>query len=299
MKEFFIDHRFTAASLTLIDKIEELLEEYEAQGFTLNLRQLYYQLVTMNIIENSQRSYKRLGALVSNARLAGLIDWDAIEDRTRFLRGNNHWNSPQSIIRSSLYSYRRDKWENQPYRVEVWIEKDALVGVIERICRRLDVDYFACRGYVSQSEQYRAGKRHLGYWEGGQMTLMVHLGDHDPSGIDMTRDNQDRLSMFAGAHVDVRRIALNMDQVEEHDLPPNPAKFSDSRVGGYIDNYGYESWELDALKPATIADLIEKEIDTVRDMEKWNETVAREQEEKDNLQKLVDRWDDVVKFLDE
>jgi len=150
--------------------------------------------------------------------------------------------------------FRIDKWATQPRRIEVWIEKDALVGVIEGVCTELDVPYFSCRGYTSQSEMWVGAQRLAAHWrKAKQNPLILHFGDHDPSGIDMTRDIQARLQEFsfgtAGHPLELRRLALNMDQVELYGPPPNPAKLTDSRCEAYMEEHGNESWELDALEP--------------------------------------------------
>ena len=229
----YIEKRFTDASRALIDLANAVIAEYQDQGFVLTLRQLYYQLVARGYIPNRQTEYKRLGALLNDARLAGLVDWTAIEDRTRNLRGLPHWENPQSILRAAARGYHLDRWADQPNYIEVWIEKDALVGVIEGVCTQYDVPYFSCRGYTSASEMWLAAQRlRVKGWD-GKGTTILHLGDHDPSGIDMTRDIAERLALF-GAPVDVVRIALTMDQVAQYDPPPNPAKFTDARYGGYV-----------------------------------------------------------------
>ena len=142
----YIDKSFRDSTLGAIAQAETIIQEYQSQGFTLTLRQLYYQFVARDLIRNSQREYKRLGSIINDARLAGLIDWYSIEDRTRFLRGLNSWDSPEEIIQETASNYHRDRWNGQKWRPEVWIEKDALVGVIEGVCNELDIDYFACRG---------------------------------------------------------------------------------------------------------------------------------------------------------
>ncbi|MBU6429986.1 MAG: hypothetical protein KGR26_13310, partial [Cyanobacteria bacterium REEB65] len=154
--------------------------------------------------------------------------------------------------------------------------KEALVGVISGICNRLRVDFFACRGYNSQSEQWRAGQRFQGYQMKGQRPIVFHLGDHDPSGIDMTRDNRERLEMFAGVPVAVQRLALNMPQIEELNPPPNPAKLTDVRARDYIERYGESSWELDALSPTYIRDLISSAVGRLRDEKAWETALAQE-----------------------
>lgn len=272
MREYFQGFNFRKTSLERIRQANEIIQEYQDDGLTLTLRQLYYQFVARDLIPNKQQSYDNLGGLISKARLAGLIDWDAIEDRTRFLRGRVNWDTPAQMIRSRARSYSIDMWENQDTRLEVWIEKDALIGVIESVCHNNDIDYFACRGYVSQSELYEAGKRIQRYREErDQDTVVIHLGDHDPSGIDMTRDNQDRLCMFSEDYVHVERIALNYDQVLEYGPPPNPAKLTDSRAADYVRQHGRSSWELDALEPRVLQRLIQEIVDEHKDLDAWKE----------------------------
>ena len=298
MLERFIDKNFNAKTEAVIDAANAIIAEYQAQGFSLTLRQLYYQFVARDILPNTLQSYKRLGNIVSDARLAGLIDWNAIEDRTRNRQSVSHWRSPASIIELCAQQYRIDKWDDQEHRVEVWIEKEALIGVIERVCRQYDVAWFACRGYVSQSEQYAAGKRFQAYAADGQRPVILHLGDHDPSGIDMTRDNQQRLWTFSYQDVEVRRIALNMDQVDEYGPPPNPAKLTDSRAEGYISRFGYDSWELDALDPKVIEELIQDQLLDLLDMDKFNDSRDIEAGERATLEDLSVNYDRVIKYLE-
>lgn len=299
MKICYIPKDFQKRSRAIIVAANDIIEQYQAQGFTLTLRQLYYQFVARDLIPNSQQSYKNLGSVINDARLAGYIDWYAIEDRTRNLRGLTHWENPEEIIENSARGYQIDLWEDQPYRPEVWIEKDALVGVIERVCENNDVDYFACRGYNSQSEQWSAGQRILRRQRLGQTVVIIHLGDHDPSGINMSEDNLSRLSMFAEQRIELRRIALNMDQVTQYNPPPNPAKITDSRYERYIQEYGPECWELDALEPAVIENLIQAEIDSVRDQELWDASNERQEEEREQLQRIADNWTEINQWLDE
>ena len=290
----YVPKSFRVETLTRIQQANKIIAEYQAQGFTLTLRQLYYAHVSRALIPNTIQSYKSLGEVINDGRLAGLIDWDAIEDRTRNLRSQSHWSNPHSIIRACAGQYTVDLWEDQENYVEVFIEKDALVGVIEGVCTQMDVPYFSCRGYTSQSEMHVAAKRLIGREEAGKRTIIIHLGDHDPSGIDMSRDIQDRLHLF-GSTVHVQRIALNFDQVDN--LPPNPAKVTDSRYEGYRALYGDESFELDALEPRVIVGLIQDTVDDLIDTDLWQEAVTRQQLGRDQLGKVSKRWQDVVDFL--
>jgi hypothetical protein len=288
--------RFNEKRRKLIAQANDILSEYSSAGYDITLRQLYYQFVARGFIENTQKSYKRLGSCIDEARLAGLIDWYSIVDRTRNLQGRSSWDSPSEIVRSCYDSFHFDRWENQDYRVEVWCEKEALIGIFQRVCRKYDVDYFACRGYVSQSEMWRAAQRLISYRRGDQKTMILHFGDHDPSGIDMTRDIKDRMRMF-GAKVKVDRLALNMDQVEEYNPPENPAKMTDSRFDGYVSEFGDSSWELDALPPEKLAALVAKAINKFRDLDKWKQVIDREQDARSQLKVLSDNWDEIGEHL--
>ena len=289
------DIRFQAKSLDTIDKVNSIVAEYEAQGYELTLRQVYYQLVARGFIPNNERSYKNLGNLINDGRLAGLIDWYAIVDRTRNLRGNSHWDRPEDVIDSARYSYMLDRWENQPNYVEVWVEKDALIGIVSQICRELDVPHFSCRGYTSQSEMWSAAQRFIRQDYRGSRTI-IHLGDHDPSGIDMTRDIQERMDMF-GADVFVKRVALTMEQIETFCPPPNPTKLSDARASGYIREYGHECWELDALEPKVITSLIRNEVTALLDTDLLSEIEHREKTDKTNIKLISEHYGAVVDFL--
>lgn len=271
---------FRADRLAMIAKVNSVVEKFEADGYVLTVRQIYYQFVKNDWIPNNITAYNMLQGLISDGRLAGLISWTAIEDRERSLKGWETFTSPAEALQQLKTSYKLDLWQGQSFRPEVWVEKKALEGVIGRICGELRVDFFACKGYNSQSEQWRAGQRFADYIHRGQRPIVFHLGDHDPSGIDMTRDNRDRLSMFAGTPIIVQRLALNMPQIEELNPPPNPAKLSDSRAAGYVAQYGDSSWELDALDPQYINDLIRDALMAIREEDKWDAMLEQEVNDK-------------------
>ena len=292
----YITKRFRESSLQRIDEANGIINEYIEAGYKLTLRQLYYQFVSRDLIPNSQKEYKRLGSLINDARLAGHIDWEAIEDRTRNLESLAHWNSPSDIVNAIAYQYRTERWANQPYRVEVWIEKEALAGVFQRVCQELDVPFFSCRGYTSQSEMWSAAQRLMSYEAEDQQVVILHFGDHDPSGIDMTRDIRDRLRLF-GVDLDLRRMALNMDQVDQYGPPPNPAKMTDSRFESYIAAYGDSSWELDALEPAVLSDLVRLGVESVLDNVQWESDTNDMEHERSTLRNVSRRWNEVTDLV--
>ncbi len=288
--------RFQQKSLDLIELVNQVVDEYSAQGYELTLRQVYYQLVARGYIPNNERSYKNVGSLINDGRLAGLIDWHSVTDRTRNLRSESHWDTPADVIASARYSYNLDKWKGQPNYVEVWVEKDALVDIVGQACSPLDTPYFSCRGYTSQSEMWSAAQRFIRQKQ-RKKRIIIHLGDHDPSGIDMTRDIQERLEMF-GADVFVKRVALTMNQIQTYNPPPNPAKITDSRASKYIDQFGDESWELDALEPKVITDLIKKQVTMYRDDAIYRAVCDKESREKEELKMLEHNYDKAVAYLE-
>lgn len=294
---------FKADSEIVIKQANEILRDYAEQGFDLTLRQLYYQFVARDLLPNNDRSYKRLGGIVNDARLGGRIDWDHIVDRTRYVRDTTYWESPDAIIRAAARGFKLDKWETQSTYVEVWVEKDALVGVVQHACDPLEVSYLSCRGYVSQSEMWRASQRLGERVDAGQQIVVLHLGDHDPSGIDMSRDIRDRISEFLWGDgrdetaFELRRVALNYDQVTAYQPPPNPAKLTDSRARDYIARFGNESWELDALEPSVLAALVQEHVGALRDDVAWGEVVEEQEAEGRVLQSCHERWKDVAVFL--
>lgn len=297
----YVPKNFRQTSLELIHRINTVITDYEAQGYSLTLRQVYYQMVARDIIPNNERSYKNLGALINDARLAGLIDWNAIEDRTRNIRGRTHWEKPGDVIKAAAYNYHLDYWQDQDNYVEVWVEKDALVGVVGRICDQLDLKYFSCRGYVSQSEMWVAAKRLEKRQREGKNIVLLHLGDHDPSGIDMSRDILDRLNVFETDDIEFKRLALNMEQVEEYNPPPNPTKLTDSRATKYLSDFGHECWELDALEPKVIDALIKDNVLKFRDEKNYKQIKEKEalgieflEEIAENFDRIEQNWHDIT-----
>jgi hypothetical protein len=349
--------RFDASSAAIINQTNQILDKYRKQGYDLTLRQIYYQFIGRDIFpddrwwlwvpatrkwvhadantpgatKNAEPNYKWLGGIINDARLAGTIDWASIADRTRNLQQNAHWDSPHAIVEACASQFQIDKWASQKNYIEVWVEKDALVGLLEAACRPLDVPYFSCRGYTSQSEVWGASQRLLEKVHQGKRIFIIHLGDHDPSGIDMSRDILDRLtlflstdlwvafmkrhrphngedrdeylkrlSMFPGAQdidnpIKLRRIALNMDQVEHYKLPPSPAKLTDSRCQRYMGTFGDDSWELDALEPSTITGLIATAVLELRDETRWRASKKAEEAARSSLKAVAQNWQTAVK----
>lgn len=296
----YVPKNFRQSSLDVIEYANTIITDYAGQGLNLTLRQLYYRFVAADLIANTEQSYNRLGSIISDGRLAGLVDWEAIEDRGRALCGTNYLDDPADAIVRAAEDYAIDKWVGQDCYVEVWVEKQALEAVIGRAAQRRDCDYFSCKGYVSQSAMWRAAQRFNAYTHTGRHCVVIHLGDHDPSGIDMTRDIRERLNDTFWGEVEVNRIALTMDQIAEYNPPPNPAKVTDSRAPDYIARYGTSSWELDALEPRVLNDLIIEAVDEYLDAGKYDAVVELERRQRETLKTVAANWADVeLKYHDD
>lgn len=270
MKQKF-DHklRLNNANKERLEVINGILEEYRAEGYVLTLRQLYYQLVSRDVIPNQQAEYVRLSNILKKGRMAGIVDWAAIEDRIRQPKIPYYVRDVENAIEDTVDQYRLDRMVGQPQRIEIWVEKDALSNVLYRVSSKYHVRLMVNRGYSSVSAMYDA------YQRLNDGDVILYFGDHDPSGLDMIRDIQDRLDEF-GVDVDVRPVALTMEQVRKFNPPPNPAKITDPRSDWYISKYGNTSWELDALPPQELIRLAENEVLDLIDLELWEEQVAQE-----------------------
>lgn len=298
---------FTQPKLDLIERCNEIIRDYQRQGYTMSVRQLYYQLVAADVIENTVQSYKRIADTINDARMAGLVRWDAIEDRTREFVERTRWASPRQIMQASYDSYHMDMWLNQAVRIFVIVEKEALTGVLDPACRKYDVPLLAARGYPSSSvmREFAVGPVRDALEEGKDVRIL-HLGDHDPSGIDMTRDLDEKINLFSESadydnYVSIDRIALTMDQIDEQRPPPNPAKATDSRFEAYRELYGSSSWELDALRPQFIDNLVSAHIELYRDEHAWDarsKFVAGLRAELATMMTKVSGYDEVNKMMD-
>ena len=282
------ERRFRPETRALLDKIISVVEDYGSQGYRLTLRQLYYQLVAAAIIANVQKNYAKLSDLLGEARMCGLVDWEIIEDRIRVPKFPNEFSDIADGIGTLLEAYRLNRWQGQEKYVEVWVEKDALSGVLNPITQRYHVRLLVNRGYSSISAMHDAALRFMQTRDKGKDCFVLYFGDHDPRGEDMVRDIDSRLTEF-GCQVEVKKIALTMEQVRQYNPPPNPAKMSDPRSSEYVAKHGEESWELDALPPRVLNQLLVESIEDLLDKDLFDQLVERESLDKKKLKGLGDR----------
>lgn len=288
MKEQFRTKKFSNENLARLEQITEVIESYQSQGIQLTLRQLYYQLVAADLITNSLKEYSKLSNLLTDARYAGLVDWESIEDRIRKPSLPQTFEDAKELLRAAVHSYKLDLWEDQDNYVELYTEKDALSSILAPIANKYRIPFSVNRGYSSASSMYDAAQRFKEHHD--KQCVLLYLGDHDPSGLDMVRDIGARLFEF-GAEVNVHHIALTFEQIKQYEPPPNPAKFSDPRAKAYVAEHGRTSWEVDALKPQVMIKLVSKSIEEYIDEDKKDAVLKREKMETEAIEEFADTFE--------
>lgn len=277
----------SSGTLVYMDEIQDVIEQYDKLGYKLTLRQLYYQLVTKDIIPNTQAEYTKLGNVLKNARMSGRVDWDIIEDRIREAKKKPDWKDTTSFLDAVIPQYRLPRHLGQKYHVELWCEKDALSSILLPITREYHINLMVNRGYSSASAMFESSKRLLeAHHKYGQTPVIIYLGDHDPSGLDMDRDIKERLKEFQ-TPVSFARIGLTKNQINKYNPPPNPAKFKDPRATDYIRKHGRVSWEVDALPPNILDELVRDSIEELLDMSKYEAIKEMEIEAHRRLREVV------------
>lgn len=327
----FVPRRFEAKTRELIDKGNELLES-EYAGMRITLRQLWYRFIGLDLIpdswadreynlahglppdtKNNQRNYKHFGSIFSDARLAGLVDWDSIEDRGRRATEWQDAENIKSAVKEAIERFRLPRWKGQPIYAELWCEKDALASFLEPIAYEYHCPILINKGYSSSSALYDSARRiadgaiRFGEWaeaRGPVPAVVLYVGDHDPSGEDMVRDLDERLKLFLSDQsetidLEVRKVALTMAQVRKYKLPPNPAKppppkgggskmGTDARSRAYTAEHGNKSWEVDALEPRVLQRTVRDALDSVIDKKLMREIREREDAQREAVEDAID-----------
>ena len=269
-----------------LEQVGKIIEQYAAQGYRLTLRQLYYQLVSQAIIPNKVTEYAKLSKLLVNGRMAGEVDWDAIEDRLRVPKIPYWVRGIINAINDTISQYRLNRMEGQDNYIEVWCEKDALSNVLYRVTEKYHIKLMINRGYSSCTAMHDAFER----FDAQTNSYILYLGDHDPSGLDMVRDIEKRLEDFGVDDLVVRHVAITREQIDEYHPPPNPAKVTDPRANDYIALHGDSSWEVDALNPETLHELLIKEIEGLIDRDKYEMILEQEEEDKEKLREFAEGY---------
>jgi hypothetical protein len=349
MKEQYRVTNFKAETREIIDAVSSILIQYDGQK--LSARQVYYRFLDAGMpsswidveynrkkglpddAKNTPKNYQRLISILTDARYAGLVDWDIIEDRGREPKVPSEWDSLDELVDAALEQFRLPRRSNQPRHLELWVEKDALAGVLGPIARRWHIPLIVNKGYSSASAMKVAADRMLaavgatsveiacascrtldanrdsrkcsscgrdaglvsiafngdGDTDFGKEVVVLYLGDHDPSGEDMVRDIETRLTEFGVPNLTIIKIALTLEQVRRYKLPSNPAKVRDARAKAYIEKFGNDSWEVDAIPPRELNQLVERAIARFTDRKLLDAAVSREDAERELVRAAIER----------
>lgn len=290
---------FNLARKKMIVAINDILTQYNGK---VSVRQIYYRLVAADAIPNKQTEYDKVQSLVTDARYAGLIDWDAVEDRGREPVRAEEWKDGRSALEDITTRFRMDRWKTQPYYVELWVEKAALAGVLWPIAADYHVTLMVNKGYSSASAMKDGADRIKWRAREGKRVVILYVGDHDPSGLDMLRDVPERLLEFGcPSDIDVRGIALTWAQIKQFKPPPNYVKrkddpklykdvdgsLADSRAQSYVEQFGEESYEVDALPPKDLDLITRTALNAYIDKDAMKKAITRENLIKAQIKKFT------------
>lgn len=281
----------------LVKAVNDILDRYP-ENVKLTLRQIYYQLVAAHIIENDEHVYKSLSSMLVKARESGAVDDSRMEDRGRETIGGDHeasdpetfYQTYEDWFRNCWKQYQRPMWNDQPRYVEIFVEKDALSRLVSDVASKYGVSTSVCKGYSSYTLLKNAADRIVENCGDDRYPVILYLGDHDPSGVDMTRDLGARLERYGvpEGETTVKRIALLPEQIEQYNLPPAPVKGGDSRTKKFVAKYGDGVVELDALDATVLQDIVRSSILKCINTQIWNQNARESKEEQMKIKEQVD-----------
>ncbi len=285
-----------------IQAIKDAICDVLARDCPQTVRQVFYQLASrLQIIPKTENEYKNtVVRLLKELRLNGTVPWSWITDSSRSFYQARTTDSMKQTLQDTLQVYRRNLLDTMDRRVEIWLEKEALVGVIQPETHPWGVPLYPCRGYASLSFLHDAAETIAGWWDDRrQATSIYYFGDHDPSGVDISRAVEERLREFVyaevttgfmddeGAYVDVirfKRVAVEPWQINEWNLPTRPTKMSDSRSKNFVG----DSVELDAIPSNRLREMVRDCIKQHVDPYKLEKIQQTERLERKTLETLIE-----------
>jgi hypothetical protein len=279
---------------SVVEATNKIIAQYDVR---LTVRQIYYRLISppFQLFANKLSNYKGFDKILTRAREKGEVNWRKIEDRSRTtIGGDSGFDSPELFTDAMIVwtkraweNYTRPAWKDQSKYVEVWVEKDALATLVSNVADGFRVLTYPSRGYSSFTRVMEAIEDRFEEVPEDRSLTLIHLTDHDPSGLDMTRDVERRIREYWGSsdRVEIERVALTFEQVKKFDLAPNPTKMADPRSQNYHAQYGNQCWELDALPPDALEKIVKLAILKHIDAGTWDANMEQIDREKKQLQK--------------
>jgi hypothetical protein len=288
--------RRTNAELSAVD---EAIVEAVRDEHPVSLRGVYYRVVSAGAVEKTENGYRLVGRQLLKLRRANVVPYTWITDGTRWVIRPDSWSDVDQMLEDAAASYRKALWHDQDVLVHVFVEKDAISGVVSPVTERWDVPLGVLRGYASESFAYSMAQEILA----AEKTVYVYqLGDHDPSGVDAWRDFTEKVTGFLGPYgvdydddglegvlttttwssVFFDRLAVTEEQIEDYRLPTRPTKRTDSRSAGFLG----ESVEVDAIRPSVLRELVDNAVTRHIDPERLRITRMVEQSERELLHRI-------------
>ena len=268
------------------DLIEAMFEiAHEAHPITG--RGVGYKLFTSGLIPSMGRSdMQRVYRLLKEAREEDIIPWHWIVDEAREFERAPSWNDPEEFARAASRQYRRDFWQQQAVRCEVWLEKGTLRGVLAPVLDEYGVGFRVMHGFCSATVAHDIAED-----DDGRSLIGLYVGDWDPSGLWMSEhDLPDRFEKYDGDHVEIARIALTRDQTVGLSSFPASDKRTDPRYKWFIENFGDRCWEIDALDPNILRACVEEEIKSLIEPEAWKRCEVVNRAESNSLRHVLAAW---------
>ncbi len=272
------------ATTELVEQAKRIL----AAERPATIRQLFYRLVSVEALENSVPDYKKLSRVMSDARESGQVPFSWIVDRSRPTYAPTVFDNLKDGLTALRNCYRKDYWQDQIAHVEIWAEKDAIIGSIEPVTNELGVTVRVSRGFTSTTRVYEIASA---FARIVRPIFVYYLGDHDPSGQAIELDLYDRISSY-GPHFPLTRLAIREKDIDDFNLPPLRIKASDTRAAAFRRKLGARCVELDALPPEELRSRVRQAIEEQIDEEAWGRALAIEKAEQESITSIVGRWID-------
>jgi hypothetical protein len=291
---YTLDWNPTVDTQNTLFAINQVLAEYRAY-LPMTARQIFYRLIGQNVIAKSENSYQRLLSILTKARRAELIPFSSIRDDGTVSRTAGGWDDPDQWIRSMpgfARGYQRDLRQGQDTEVEVWVEAAGMVPQVASMASRYGVSVFSSGGFDSLTVKYDAAQRILRTSEyEGRETVVLHVGDLDPSGVALFNAAREDINAFLereGTEPEWERVAVNLDQIDRYSLataPPKPRKNLTTLPGGW--EMDWPTVQAEAFPPDQLIDLIERQIQDRLDLDRIDRVIRRSATEASRLEAAI------------
>jgi hypothetical protein len=271
-------------------KLQAAIHEIVKERAPITVRGVCYGLFVAGLIPGMDKnSTAKISRVMTEMREADVLDWRLIVDDSRVVSRSTGWRDPSQIIQAAVDGYRRDHWQGQPFRVEVWSEKATVHGVLAPVLRDFGVTFRPLKGFGSHTALRQAAEDSFDVAP-GQEAVALYLGDFDPSGIHMSMVDIPQQLQRYGSEWEFRRIAIT--EADTRGLPSFPAatKKDDARHRWYVDRFGQDCWELDAMDPVALRARVREQIRSYLNLPAWEHSIKIESVETESMRDFHAAW---------